>query len=154
MTDAARAATCASPADKAGIKPDDVVAAIDDTRVTSASQAARIIRAGKSGDHVTLTLYDIAKGELKPRTVSLTFADEPVPKKKFSVHPQRVLAKEYFYPAFPAANALVQADSSRTDNKARTAKRVGGRAMQWLCAPRVAGGGACARQFPVPCDGG
>ncbi len=99
------AVTDASPADKAGIKPDDVVAAIDDTRVTSASQAARIIRAGKSGDHVTLTLYDIAKGELKPRTVSLTFTDEPVPKKKFSVHPQRVLAKEYFYPAFPAANA-------------------------------------------------
>lgn len=99
------AVTDDSPADKAGIKPDEVVAAIDGAKISSASQAAQIIRARRSGDHVTLTLYDITKGEVKPRTVSLTFEDEPAPKKKFSVRPQRVLAKEYFYPPFPAANA-------------------------------------------------
>ena len=94
-----------SPADKAGIKPDEVVAAIDGTKITSARQAARLIRAGKVGDRVTLTVYDITQGEIKPRAISLTFEDEPVPKKKFSVHPLRALAKEYFYPSFPAANA-------------------------------------------------
>jgi PDZ domain len=99
------AVTDNSPADKAGIKPDEVVAAIDGTRITSARQAASLIRAGRAGDHVTLTVYDITQGEVKPRAVSLTFEDEPVPKKKFSVHPPRTLAKEYFYPPFPAANA-------------------------------------------------
>ena len=99
------AVTNDSPADKAGIKPDEVVAAIDGTKITSARQAATMIRAGKVGDHITLTVYDITQGEVKPRAVSLTFGDEPVPKKKFSVHPPRILAKEYFYPPFPAANA-------------------------------------------------
>src|SRR3954470_9413726 len=99
------AVTDNSPANKAGIKPDEVVAAIDGTRITSARQAASLIRAGRAGDHVTLTVYDITQGEVKPRAVSLTFEDEPVPKKKFSVHPSRTLAKEYFYPPFPAANA-------------------------------------------------
>src|SRR3954466_5308188 len=99
------AVTDASPADKAGIKPDEVVAAIDGRPVTSARQAAQIIRGRKSGDQVRLTLYDITQGEVKPRTVPLTSGEEPAPKKKFSVHPQRALAREYFYPAFPAANA-------------------------------------------------
>ena len=99
------AVTAKSPADQAGIKPDEVVAAIDGTKIASARQAAQIIRAGRSGDHVTLTLYDITQGEIKPRTVALTFSDEPVPTKKFSVRPQRALAKEYFFPPFPAANA-------------------------------------------------
>jgi len=94
-----------SPADKAGIKPNEVVAAIDDTKITSARQAAAIIRAHVPGERVTLTLYDITKGAVKPERVSLRFEDEPVPKKKFSVHPPRTLAKEHFYPPFPAANA-------------------------------------------------
>ncbi len=99
------AVTPKSPADDAGIKPDEVVAAIDGADITSARQAAQIIRGGKVGDQVTLTLYDITQGEIKPRKVSLTFGDEPVPTKKFSVRPQRALAREYFYPPFPAANA-------------------------------------------------
>ena len=56
-------------------------------------------------NQIPATVLDITKGEVKPRTVSLAFEDPPVPQKKFSVHPQRALAKEYFYPAFPAANA-------------------------------------------------
>ena len=94
-----------SPADQAGIKPDEVVAAIDGTQITSARQAAALIRARPPGDQVVLTLYDVNKGEVKPQTVSLRITEEPVPTKKFSVHPSRILAKEYFYPAFPAANA-------------------------------------------------
>src|SRR6478752_660110 len=39
------------------------------------------------------------------RALPLTFGEEPVPTKKFSVRPQRALAKEYFFPPFPAANA-------------------------------------------------
>jgi len=99
------AVTGDSPADKAGIKPDEVVAAIDGTKITSARQAATMIRQAKAGDHVTLTVYDITQGEIKPRAVALTLEDEPAPKKKFSVHPPRTLAKEFFYPPFPAANA-------------------------------------------------
>jgi hypothetical protein len=52
-----------------------------------------------------LTLYDVTRGEVKPETVSLTFESEPVPNKTFSVHPPRTLAKEYFLPPVPAANA-------------------------------------------------
>src|SRR6185503_7506513 len=100
------AVTDDSPADKAGIKPDEVVAAIDGRKITSARQAASLIRAGKVGDRVTLTVYDITQGEIKPRAVSLTCEDEPAPKKKFSVHPPSTLAKEFFYPPFPAANAF------------------------------------------------
>src|ERR1700759_1805913 len=41
------AVTDQSPADKAGIKLDEVVAAIDGTKIISATQAAQIIRAQK-----------------------------------------------------------------------------------------------------------
>jgi hypothetical protein len=94
-----------SPADRARIKPDEVVAAIDGAKVSSARQAAAILRTHQPGDKVALTLFDITKGEVKPEIVSLRFEDEPAPTKKFSVHPLRTLAKEYFYPPFPAANA-------------------------------------------------
>jgi hypothetical protein len=94
-----------SPAGKARIKPGEVVAAIDGQAVQSARQASDMIRAHEAGDHVTFTLYDVTKGEVKPQTVSLTFEDQPVPKKTFSVHPPRTLAREYFLPPSPAANA-------------------------------------------------
>ncbi|HEX4026996.1 MAG TPA: PDZ domain-containing protein [Rhizomicrobium sp.] len=94
-----------SPADKAEIKPGEVVAAIDGEPIWSARQASDLVRAHRAGDHVTFTLYDVTEGEVKPETVSLTFEDEPVPKKSFSVHPPRTLAREYFLPPVPAANA-------------------------------------------------
>ncbi|HET7084514.1 MAG TPA: PDZ domain-containing protein [Rhizomicrobium sp.] len=94
-----------SPADKAKIEPGMVVAAIDGVRIVSARQASELIRARRPGDQVHFTLYDITQGEVKPQTVSLTFEDEPAPTRKFSVHPPRTLAKEFFYPPFPAANA-------------------------------------------------
>jgi hypothetical protein len=94
-----------SPADKAEIKPGEVVAAIDGEPILSARQASDLVRAHRPGDHVSFTLYDVTRGEVKPETVSLTFESQPVPKKKFSVHPPRTLAKEYFLPPVPAANA-------------------------------------------------
>jgi len=94
-----------SPADKAKIEPGMVVAAINGTPITSARQASDMIRARAAGDQVILTLYDITQGEVKPQNVSLKVEEEPLPTKKFSVHPPRTLAKEIFYPPFPAANA-------------------------------------------------
>src|ERR1051325_2247395 len=75
-----------SPADKAKIEPGMVVAAINGTPVTSARQASDLVRARAVGDQITLTLYDITQGEVKPQNVSLKVEEEPVPTKKFSVH--------------------------------------------------------------------
>ena len=94
-----------SPADKADIKPGEVVAAIDGEPILSARQASDLVRAHRPGDRVSFTLYDVTRGEVKPETVSLTFENQPVPTRKFSVHPPRTLAKEYFLPPVPAANA-------------------------------------------------
>ncbi len=94
-----------SPADKAAIKPGEVVAAIDGEPILSARQASDLVRAHRPGDRVSLTLYDVTRGEVKPQTVSLTFENQPLPTKTFSVHPPRTLAKEYFVPPVPAANA-------------------------------------------------
>ena len=94
-----------SPADKARIKPGEVVAEINGEPVLSARQASDLVRAHAAGDHVAFTLYDVTKGEVKPETVSLVFEAQPAPKKIFSVHPPRILAREYFLPPMPAANA-------------------------------------------------
>jgi hypothetical protein len=94
-----------SPAEKAKIKPGEVVAAIDGKPVQSARQASDLVRRYAAGDRVVLTVYDIPKGDPKPRQVSLTFDAAPPIGKKFSVHPPRTLAKEYFLPPMPAANA-------------------------------------------------
>jgi PDZ domain len=94
-----------SPADKAQIKPGEVVAAIDGEPILSARQASDLVRAHHPGDRVSFTLFDVTRGEVKPETVSLTFESQPVPTKTFSVHPPRTLAREYFLPPVPAANA-------------------------------------------------
>ncbi|HWM60665.1 MAG TPA: PDZ domain-containing protein, partial [Rhizomicrobium sp.] len=94
-----------SPADRAGIKPGEVLAAIDGTQIASARQASDMVRSHRVGDRVVLTLYDVTKGEVKPATVSLTFDAAPPVGKTFSVHPPRTLAKEVFNLPFPAANA-------------------------------------------------
>ncbi len=51
-----------SPADKAKIKPGEVVAAIDGEPIQSARQASDMVRAHRAGDHVTFTLYDVTRG--------------------------------------------------------------------------------------------
>jgi hypothetical protein len=94
-----------SPAAKAQITTGEVVAAIDGKAITSARQAAEIVRGKQAGDAITLTLYDVTQGEVKPQDVRLVFDAAPPVTKKFSVRPPRVLAREYFFPPFPAANA-------------------------------------------------
>ena len=94
-----------SPADKARIKPGEVIAAIDGAKIASARQASDMVRSHAAGDRITLTLYDITKGEVHPEKTSLTFDAAPPVTRTFSVHPPRTLAKEFFYPPFPAANA-------------------------------------------------
>jgi hypothetical protein len=87
-----------SPADKAGIMPGEVVAAIDGVPVNSARRAAEKIRAYRAGQRAQLTLVDIVTGELKPKPVLVVFDALPDPKetKKYSVRPPRLLAKEVF----------------------------------------------------------
>jgi len=94
-----------SPAARARIKPGAVVAAIDGRPVASARAAADRIKAGKAGERITLTVYDVTTGEMKPQSVSFVFDAAPAAGKKLSVHPPRTLAKEVFYPPVAAANA-------------------------------------------------
>lgn len=85
-----------SPADKAGIVPGEVIAAIDGEAVTSARGAAEKIHGYRAGQRVTLTLYDITADALKPQQVAIVFDVLPDPKetKSYSVRPPRTLAKE------------------------------------------------------------
>ncbi|MFO1247731.1 MAG: PDZ domain-containing protein [Alphaproteobacteria bacterium] len=94
-----------SPADRAKIKEGEVVSAIDGVTIRSARQASELIRKRAAGDRITLTLYDITKGEVHPRDVSLTFDAAPPVGKKFSVRPPRTLAREVFGQPFPVAHA-------------------------------------------------
>src|SRR5580693_5468916 len=94
-----------SPADKAGIKPGEVAAAIDGIAINSAGDASGIMRAHGGGDRVMLTLFDETSGDIHPQQVALTVADAPPVTKDLSVKPPRTLAKEFFYPPPMAANA-------------------------------------------------
>ncbi len=94
-----------SPAAKAGIKPGEVVAAIDDKPIALARQASDLVRTKAAGDRIVLTIYDVNKGEVHPQQVALTFDAAPPVSKSYSVRPPRTLAREFFYPPFPAANA-------------------------------------------------
>ncbi|MEY4966898.1 MAG: hypothetical protein RL274_2481 [Pseudomonadota bacterium] len=94
-----------SPAARAGIVPGEVVAAINGVAVLSAPQASDLVRAGRAGERFIFTLYDITKGEVRPREVALTFdAAPPVGKKRY-VHQPRTLAKESPAVLTVAANA-------------------------------------------------
>jgi len=96
-----------SPADKAGITPGEVIAAIDGRSVASARQASDRIRAYRPGQRALLTLYDVDAGALKPQKVMIVFGAMPDPKetKKYSVRPPRTLAKEVFAAPPIVANA-------------------------------------------------
>lgn len=94
-----------SPAAKAGIRPGEVIGAIDGVTVVSARQASDLVRRGRAGEKAVLTLYDITKGEVRPRDVTLTFGNMPPPGKKLSVEAPRTLAKIPPAPQTVAANA-------------------------------------------------
>ena len=94
-----------SPAARAGIVPGEVVSAIDGTLVLTARQASDLVRAGRAGERVTFTLYDITKGEVRPRDITLTFDGQPPTGKKLSVRPPPTLAKQTPPTLTVAANA-------------------------------------------------
>ncbi len=98
-------AMAGSPAAKAGIVPGEVVAAINGVAITSARQASDLVREVRAGARATVTLYDITKGEVRPRDVVLTFDAAPPVGKKLYVHPPRTLAKETPATLTVAANA-------------------------------------------------
>ncbi len=106
----------ASPAGKAGLHAGDVVAAIDGVAITSADQAAGIVRAYRSGDRALFTLFDEPKGELQPKTVAVLFSTEPKQIKQLSVEPARTLAKEKFARPSMAANAAWSLKLARGPN--------------------------------------
>jgi hypothetical protein len=94
------------PAAEAGIKAGAVVAAIDGVAIASARQASDMVRAHKKGDRVAFTLFDEAKGPIRPRTIVVTFDDAPpVSETVFTVEPPRTLAKERFALPGMVANA-------------------------------------------------
>jgi len=96
-----------SPADRAGIMPGDVLAAIDGEAVRSARQASEKIRSYHPGQRAVLRFYDVAADAVKPQTATILFTGLPDPKetKKYSVRPPRTLAKEVFALPPIAANA-------------------------------------------------
>jgi hypothetical protein len=94
-----------SPAALAGIKADEVVAAIDGRRIASVSQAARLMRHAAAGARMTLTLYDITQGEVRPRDVTITLTAEPDSPDKRTVNPPRLVMKEAKRAPIAAANA-------------------------------------------------
>lgn len=94
-----------SPAAKADIRPGEVIGAINGVTVVSARQASDLVRRGRAGEKAVLTLYDITKGEVRPRDVTLTFGNMPPPGKKLSVEAPRTLAKIPPAPQTVAANA-------------------------------------------------
>lgn len=94
-----------SPAAKAGIVPGEVVAAINGTLVRTARQASDLVRVGRAAERLTLTLYDITKGEVRPRDVTLTLDAEPPAGSNLSVKPPRTLARQSPPAMTVAANA-------------------------------------------------
>jgi hypothetical protein len=94
-----------SPAARAGIHAGEVVAAIDGAPISSADQAAGIVRAHRQGDRVSFALFDEPHGDIRSKNIAVNFTDPPKPVKKLSVLPPRTLAEEVFnYPPM-AANA-------------------------------------------------
>ena len=94
-----------SPAAGAGLAVGQVVAAIDGVAITSAAQAAGIVRSHREGDQVLFTVFDEPDGEIEPRDILLMFAAEPPLTKKLSVKPPRTIAEEFFERTTMAANA-------------------------------------------------
>ena len=94
-----------SPAAGAGLAVGQVVAAIDGVPITSAAQAAGIVRSHREGDRVLFTVFDEPHGEIQPRDILLAFVAEPPLTNKRSVKPPRTIADEFFPRPGMAANA-------------------------------------------------
>jgi hypothetical protein len=97
--------TPGGPAARAKILPGEILAAIDGHPVNAARGAAEILRAGKPGQSIRLTLFDVPRGDIHPRDTILVFDAAPPVTRDLSVLPPRLLAREMRFPDSMAANA-------------------------------------------------
>jgi S1-C subfamily serine protease len=67
--------TAGSPAEQAGIKPNDVITQVDGSPVTSADDLAQKVQAASPGDKLTLTIN--RSGEQNPLALEVTLAANP-----------------------------------------------------------------------------
>jgi S1-C subfamily serine protease len=69
------AVTAGSPAEKAGLKPNDVITQVNGSSVTTGDALAKQVQAAKPGDKLTLTVN--RSGEQNPLTIEVTLAADP-----------------------------------------------------------------------------
>lgn len=93
------------PAARADIRPGEILAAIDGQPVNGPRAAAEIFAAGKPGQSITLTLFDVSRGDIHPRDKTLVFDAAPPVTRELSVLPPRLLARQKRFPDSMAANA-------------------------------------------------
>jgi hypothetical protein len=87
-------------------KTDEIVTAIDSDRVSSPADAALRLDKTSPGQKVTLTYYDLAKGDgHRHEAVVVLAAAPPVSKKVFTVLPPRTVAREWDFEPSMAAGA-------------------------------------------------
>ncbi len=67
--------TPGSPAEKAGLKPKDMITQVDGSPITTADDFVKKVQAAKPGDKMTLTVS--RSGEQKPLTIEVTLAANP-----------------------------------------------------------------------------
>jgi hypothetical protein len=87
-------------------KAGEIVTAIDGEHVTSASDAAQVLETKLPGQKVTLTYFNLSKGDGHARKAVITLAAAPpVSKKIFTVLPPRTVAREWDFEPSMAAGA-------------------------------------------------
>jgi hypothetical protein len=87
-------------------KAGEIVTAIDSEHVTSASDAAQILESKRAGQKVTLTYFDLSKGDGHARKAVIALAAAPpVSEKIFTVLPPRTVAREWDFEPSMAAGA-------------------------------------------------
>lgn len=95
-----------SPAALAHLASDEIVTAIDAHAVDSASDAVERLKLKKPGERVTLTYYDLARGDGRPRrAVAVLAPAPPLDTTVFTVEPPRTLAREWDFRPSMAAGA-------------------------------------------------
>jgi hypothetical protein len=97
--------TPGGPAARAKIQAGEILAAIGGQKVNAPRAAADMLRAGKPGQSVRLTLFDVPRGDIHPHDKILVFDAAPPVTRDLSVLPPRLLAREMRFPDSMAANA-------------------------------------------------
>jgi hypothetical protein len=95
-----------SPAAEARFVAGEVVTAIDSWPVSSAGEAAEMLKTKNARDRISLTYLNLARGDGRPRNASVVLADAPpLNTKVYTVEPPRTLAREWDFEPSMAAGA-------------------------------------------------